>query len=54
MPLGMGPFELIIILTIVIVVFGAGKLGDVGGALGKGIREFRKEAQEEGPATETA
>ncbi len=39
-PLG-GP-ELIIILFIVLIIFGAGKLGDVGGQLGKGIREFKK------------
>jgi sec-independent protein translocase protein TatA len=39
---GIGAPELIIILVIVIVVFGVGRLGEVGGALGKGIREFRK------------
>jgi TatA/E family protein of Tat protein translocase len=33
--------ELIIVLAIVIVVFGAGRLADVGGALGRSIREFR-------------
>ena len=38
---GLGPVELIIILTIVVLVFGAGRLSDLGGALGKGIREFR-------------
>ena len=37
-----GPFELIIILVIVLVFFGTGKLGEVGGAMGRGIREFRK------------
>jgi sec-independent protein translocase protein TatA len=39
---GIGAPELIIILVIVVVVFGVGRLGEVGGALGKGIREFRK------------
>jgi len=34
--------ELIIILVIIVVVFGVGRLGEVGGAVGKGIREFRK------------
>ncbi len=34
--------EALIILTIVIIVFGVGKLPQVGGALGKGIREFRR------------
>ena len=43
---GLGPGELIIILLIVIVIFGAGRLGDIGGALGKGIREFRSATQE--------
>lgn len=38
----LGVPELVIILVIVVVVFGVGKLGDVGGALGKGIREFKK------------
>jgi sec-independent protein translocase protein TatA len=35
-----GP-ELVIILVIVLVLFGAGKLSGVGGALGTSIREFR-------------
>ncbi len=37
-----GPAELIIILVIAIVFIGPGKLPDVGAALGKSIREFRK------------
>lgn len=39
MPLG--PWELGIILLIVIIIFGVGKLPQIGGALGQGIREFR-------------
>jgi sec-independent protein translocase protein TatA len=42
--------ELLIILAVLIVVFGVSKLADVGGALGRSIREFRhelKEGQEE-------
>lgn len=38
----LGPMELIIILVIVLIIFGVGRLGEIGGALGKGIREFRK------------
>jgi len=38
----LGPTELIIILVLALVLFGAGKLGDVGSALGKSIREFRR------------
>ena len=37
-----GPTELIIILVIVIIVFGVGRLSEVGGALGKGIRAFKR------------
>lgn len=35
------PWHLVIILVIALVIFGPGKLGDVGGALGRGIREFK-------------
>ncbi len=45
MPLG--PWELLIILAIVIAIFGAGKLAGVGGALGDSIREFRKAVQDD-------
>ena len=40
----LGPFEFIIILVIFMIFFGAGKLGNVGGAIGKGIQEFKKNA----------
>lgn len=35
------PWHLVLILIIALVIFGPGKLGDVGGALGRGIREFK-------------
>ena len=41
---GFGPIELIVILIIALIVVGPGKLPDVGSALGKSIREFRKAA----------
>jgi sec-independent protein translocase protein TatA len=41
---GLGWQELTIILVIVIIIFGAGKLPEIGGALGKGIKEFRSES----------
>ena len=41
---GFGMPEMIIILVIVLVVFGAGKLPEIGGALGKSIRNFKKAA----------
>ncbi|MDP2729933.1 MAG: twin-arginine translocase TatA/TatE family subunit [Dehalococcoidales bacterium] len=43
MPFGrLGPIELLLILLVVLLVFGVGKLPQVGGAIGKGLREFRK------------
>lgn len=41
----LGPPELVIVLTIVIIVFGVGRLPEVGGALGRAIREFRESSQ---------
>ena len=38
----LGVPELLIILVIIVIVFGVGRLGEIGGAMGKGIREFRK------------
>lgn len=43
----LGPMELLIILAIVLIVFGVGKLPEVGSALGKAIREFRQATSEE-------
>ncbi len=43
MPFEIGPVELLIVLVIVAMLFGVGKLPEVFGAVGKGIREFRKE-----------
>ena len=39
---GIGIPELVIILVIVMIIFGVGRLPEVGGALGRAIREFRK------------
>ena len=41
MPFRIGPTELIIVLVIVMIVFGVGRLPEIGGAMGKAIREFR-------------
>ncbi len=46
-----GPGELILLLVIVLVVFGPGKLPEIGQAVGKGIREFRKAASDVTEAT---
>jgi sec-independent protein translocase protein TatA len=42
-----GPTELIIILLIALLLFGVGRLGRLGGELGRGIREFRKGIKED-------
>ena len=50
----LGPMELIIILVIALMIFGAGKLPEVGSALGKGIKEFKKATNDEPPREITA
>ena len=42
-----GPTELIIILVIVILLFGVGRIGKIAGELGSGIKAFRKGLQSE-------
>ena len=42
MPFHMGPMEIGIILVIILIIFGVGKLPQVGGAIGKSISEFLK------------
>ena len=51
----LGPVEIGLILIIVLIVFGVGKLPQVGGALGKGIHEFRQavKGEDEAPKTDT-
>jgi len=48
--------ELVVILVIVLIIFGAGKLPQVAGSIGKGIREFRraKEGLDEDSRPESA
>jgi sec-independent protein translocase protein TatA len=48
MPFNLGPVELGLILLIVAMLFGVGKLPEVFGSIGKGVREFRKESGMEG------
>ena len=50
MPFRLGPIELILILVVVMIIFGVGRLPQVGGAMGKAIREFRKSQTEEDKA----
>ena len=50
----LGAPELLVIMFIILVVFGAGRLPEVGSAVGKGIREFRKASGDSvGGATQT-
>ena len=42
---GFGMPEMIVILVIVMVVFGAGKLPEIGGAMGKSIRNFKSASE---------
>jgi sec-independent protein translocase protein TatA len=46
---GIGMPELIIILIIILIIFGAGKLPEIGSGIGKGIRNFKKATQEKIP-----
>ena len=43
---GLGPFELLLILGIVVLIFGATRLPQIGEGLGKGIRNFRAATRE--------
>ena len=46
-PFGLGAPELLIILAVVVLVFGGAKLADLGGSMGKGIKEFKKNIKDE-------
>ena len=51
------PSHLLILLVIALIIFGPSKLGDVGGALGKAIRDFKRamnENETQAPAKSTA
>lgn len=50
---GFGPLELIIILVIVMMIFGVGKLPQVGSAMGKALREFKSSSDDKESPTET-
>jgi sec-independent protein translocase protein TatA len=49
-----GPAELVIILVIVLVIFGAGRLAGVGKALGQSVREFRDATGDKADAAKAA
>ncbi len=57
-PFGLGFPEMLLILAVVFIIFGVGRLPEVGGAVGRSIREFRKASKEpdelEAPAEDAA
>ena len=46
MPFNLGIGELLLVMVIFLLVFGAKRLPEIGGAMGKGIREFKKSMRE--------
>jgi sec-independent protein translocase protein TatA len=56
MPFRLGPTELIIILVIVLLLFGPGRIARIAGELGRGIRSFKDGVSQgdEGETSETA
>ncbi len=51
---GIGLPEFLIILVIILIIFGAGKLPEIGSALGKGIKNFKKSMNENNEITHQA
>ena len=49
---GIGMPELLIILVIILIIFGVGKLPEIGSALGKGIKNFKKTMNENNEITD--
>ena len=41
--------DMAVILVVILVIFGAGKLPEIGSALGKGLKDFKKAVEEEPP-----
>jgi sec-independent protein translocase protein TatA len=56
LPIRLGPPELIVILIIILLLFGVGRISKIAGEMGRGIREFRKavgESKEKGEEEKT-
>ena len=51
---GIGMPELLIILVIIIIIFGVGKLPEIGSAVGKGIKNFKKTMNENNEITDNS
>jgi len=50
LPFNVGPWELILVMVILLIILGPGKLPEVGKALGRGIKEFRKSSDQKAEA----
>ena len=52
---GIGPMEFLVILLIVVIIFGGSKIPQLGGALGKGIKNFRSaiKGEDEAPSADS-
>lgn len=46
MPFGLGPMEMVLVFLVVLLLFGAKRLPEIGTSLGKGIREFKSSVRE--------
>lgn len=49
----LGTTEIVLIIVLVLVLFGGGKIAGIGGALGKSIKDFKKAVKEDEPAKES-
>ncbi len=47
--LGLKPYELIIILVIIVLLFGVGRISKIAGELGSGIKAFKKNIRDDSP-----
>ena len=46
---GLGMSELVVILVIILIIFGAGKLPEIGGGIGKAIKNFKEATKDSNP-----
>ena len=52
--MSLGPLEIILIIAVIALVFGAKKLPELGKGLGQGIKEFKRETHKDEPVTDVA